>query len=101
MDAELEVTNLSKSFNGTPIVDDVSFSVKAGEIFGLIGPNGAGKTTTIRMALQIIQPDAGEVSVFGGPMDALSPAANRLPAGGARSLSATRRHWRCWSIWVD
>ena len=72
MDAALEVANLSKAFNGTQIVDDVSFSVKAGEVFGLIGPNGAGKTTTIRLALQIIQPDAGEVSLFGRPMDSLA-----------------------------
>lgn len=72
MDAALEVVNLSKAFNGTQIVDDVSFSVKAGEVFGLIGPNGAGKTTTIRLALQIIQPDAGEVTIFGNPMDSLA-----------------------------
>ena len=72
LDAALRVANLSKAFNGTPIVDDVSFSVAAGEVFGLIGPNGAGKTTTIRLALQIIQPDAGEVFLFGNPMSSLA-----------------------------
>ena len=72
MDAALQVANLSKAFNGTPIVDDVSFSVGEGEVFGLIGPNGAGKTTTIRLALQIIQPDAGEVFLFGNPMNSLA-----------------------------
>ena len=72
MDTALQVTNLSKAFNGTQIVNDVSFSVGEGEVFGLIGPNGAGKTTTIRLALQIIQPDAGEVFLFGNPMNSLA-----------------------------
>jgi ABC-2 type transport system ATP-binding protein len=49
-------------------VDDLSFTVGAGEIFGLLGPNGAGKTTTIRMILDIIKPNGGQVSVLGGPM---------------------------------
>ncbi|MFQ5794456.1 MAG: ABC transporter ATP-binding protein [Candidatus Bipolaricaulia bacterium] len=61
---------MSKTFNGTRVVEDLSFSVQAGEIFGLIGPNGAGKTTTIRMLLHILQPDTGEVSLFGCPLDA-------------------------------
>ena len=72
MDAALQAINLCKTFNGTPIVDNVSFSVEAGEVFGLIGPNGAGKTTTIRLALQLIQPDAGEVSLFGHPISSLA-----------------------------
>ena len=72
MDAALRAINLCKTFNGTPIVDNVSFSVEAGEVFGLIGPNGAGKTTTIRLALQLIQPDAGEVSLFGHPISSLA-----------------------------
>jgi len=46
-------------------VDDLSFGVEHGEIFGLIGPNGAGKTTTIRMMMDIIEPDSGEVSILG------------------------------------
>ncbi len=46
-------------------VDDLSFLVSEGEIFGLIGPNGAGKTTTIRMMMDIIKPDSGEVTILG------------------------------------
>ena len=49
-------------------VDDLSFSVEQGEIFGLLGPNGAGKTTSIRMILDIIKPDHGHIQVLGGPM---------------------------------
>lgn len=54
-----------KRYDGVIAVDDLSFSVEEGEIFGLIGPNGAGKTTTIRMMMDIIKPDSGEVTVFG------------------------------------
>ncbi len=59
------VTEVSKTYNFTRVVDDVSFEVKGGEIFGLIGPNGAGKTTTIRMIMDIIKPDKGEIFVLG------------------------------------
>jgi ABC-2 type transport system ATP-binding protein len=61
----IEASHLGKSFTDRVAVDDLSFSVSPGEIFGLIGPNGAGKTTTIRMAMGVIAPDAGEVKVFG------------------------------------
>ena len=65
----VRAAHLSKAFNGTPAVEDISFSVQPGEVFGLIGPNGAGKTTTIRLLLNILQPDQGEVSLFGHPRD--------------------------------
>ncbi len=61
--------NITKKFGAQMAVDDVSFSVETGEIFGLLGPNGAGKTTTIRIILDIFKPDAGKVAVFGGPMN--------------------------------
>jgi ABC-2 type transport system ATP-binding protein len=64
----IEVTHLAKRFGDTQAVDDVSFAVARGEIFGLLGPNGAGKTTTIRLILDIFRPDSGTVAVFGGPM---------------------------------
>ena len=66
----VEVNNLSKSFGSTRAVEDVSFAVERGEIFGLLGPNGAGKTTTIRMVLDIFKPDRGKVSILDGPMSA-------------------------------
>lgn len=61
----LEVKNLSKSFDGVKAVDNVSFSVPEGSVFGLIGRNGAGKTTTIRMMMNIFIPDSGEVILKG------------------------------------
>ncbi len=61
----LEVRNLVKTFDGLKAVDDVSFAVPEGSVFGLIGRNGAGKTTTIRMMMNIYLPDSGEV-VLGG-----------------------------------
>jgi ABC-2 type transport system ATP-binding protein len=64
----VHVSHLAKSFGSTQAVADVSFSVGQGEIFGLLGPNGAGKTTTIRIMLDILRADRGEVSVLGGPM---------------------------------
>lgn len=69
MTIAVEVSELSKRFGKTQAVDDVSFAVNDGEIFGLLGPNGAGKTTTIRMLLDIFKPDSGSVSLFGGKMD--------------------------------
>ena len=59
------VEHLSKSFGETRAVEDVSFEVQAGEVFGLLGPNGAGKTTTIRMMLDIFKPDSGRVEILG------------------------------------
>jgi ABC-2 type transport system ATP-binding protein len=61
----VEVSHITKSYADKVAVDDLSFSVNQGEIFGLIGPNGAGKTTTIRMMMDIIRPDSGSVTIFG------------------------------------
>jgi ABC-2 type transport system ATP-binding protein len=64
----VEVSHIAKSFGSTKAVQDVSFDVEPGEIFGLLGPNGAGKTTTIRIMLDIFKPVQGTVSILGGPM---------------------------------
>ncbi|HHL42445.1 MAG TPA: ATP-binding cassette domain-containing protein [Hellea balneolensis] len=61
----LNIENIRKSFAGKPAVDGISLQVNKGEIVGFLGPNGAGKTTTLRMALGLIEPDSGEVSLFG------------------------------------
>jgi ABC-2 type transport system ATP-binding protein len=62
------IRRVSKEFSGHRAVKEVSFDVDAGDVLGLVGPNGAGKTTTIRMLLDIIRPDSGEISVFGRPL---------------------------------
>ncbi|MBM2846180.1 MAG: ATP-binding cassette protein [Bacteroidetes bacterium] len=61
----LNVVQLRKDFSSIRAVDGVSFDVQRGEIFGLLGPNGAGKTTTIRMVLNILEPDGGEITYEG------------------------------------
>ena len=66
--ATISVDQISKSFGSLRAVDNVSFEVNSGEIFGLLGPNGAGKTTMIRIILDIFKPDTGTVSILGGPM---------------------------------
>jgi ABC-2 type transport system ATP-binding protein len=61
----VEVNRIVKSYAERVVVDSLSFTVDRGEIFGLIGPNGAGKTTTIRMMMDIIKPDSGEIAILG------------------------------------
>jgi ABC-2 type transport system ATP-binding protein len=65
----ISVNQIYKKFGNQTAVDNVSFDVEAGEIFGLLGPNGAGKTTCIRIILDIFKPDSGSVSILGGQMD--------------------------------
>ena len=60
-------SDLTKSYGDTPALRGVSFDVPAGEIFGLLGPNGAGKSTLIRILMDIIRPDGGEIRLFGAP----------------------------------
>jgi ABC-2 type transport system ATP-binding protein len=64
-DYTLELRNVSKTYGDFTAVDDVSFAVPKGAVYGFLGPNGAGKTTTIRMILEIIKPSSGEISIFG------------------------------------
>jgi ABC-2 type transport system ATP-binding protein len=64
----IEVSHLSKVFGSRNAVDDVSFSVRKGEVFGFLGPNGAGKTTTVRMLGTLIAPTSGSASVAGIPL---------------------------------
>jgi ABC-2 type transport system ATP-binding protein len=61
----LETRDLTKIYNGTPVVDKLNLTIEEGEIFGFLGPNGAGKTTAILMILGLTEPSSGGVSVFG------------------------------------
>ena len=62
----LEIDGLTKRFGDKTVVDAISFTVDEGEVFGFLGPNGSGKTTTIRVVLDILKPDAGEIRLLGG-----------------------------------
>ena len=65
MSQAIEIRSVSKKFGAHQAVDDVSLDVPMGSIYGFIGPNGSGKTTTIRMIMNIILPDRGEIAVLG------------------------------------
>jgi len=66
----VEVKHLSKQFGKFTAVEDVSFDVYRGDVFGFLGPNGAGKSTTIRAMLSLITPTSGEINLFGKPLPA-------------------------------
>lgn len=65
----LEVDGVRKSYGRRLVVDDMTFDIRAGELFGFVGSNGAGKTTTMRIVLGVLAPDAGEVRWLGRPVD--------------------------------
>jgi len=67
--ATVEVNKLFKSYGEKKAVNDLSFELEPGEILGLIGPNGAGKSTTIKIILDFMKPDSGEVKIFGDRMN--------------------------------
>ena len=61
----LELENVNKTFGRRKIIDNISLSVKEGEVYGFLGPNGSGKTTTIKMILNLINRDSGIIKVNG------------------------------------
>lgn len=63
--AVIEVKNLTKEFDELTAVDNISFEVSEGEIFGFLGPNGAGKTTTIKMLTTLLKPTSGKILING------------------------------------
>ena len=66
----LELQGLTRRYGDLVALDDVSFTVAEGQMFGFVGPNGAGKTTTMRIVLGVLEPDRGEVRWRGRPVDA-------------------------------
>jgi len=76
--AAIDVKNLTKTYNRTPAVNNVSFCVNKGEIFGFLGPNGAGKTTTIKAMLDLIHPDAGTITINSIDVQKQGKAAKKL-----------------------
>jgi ABC-type multidrug transport system ATPase subunit len=65
MNQVVSVNNLSKKFSGLTAVNNLSFSVNEGDVYGFLGQNGAGKSTSIRMLLTLVRPDAGDIRIFG------------------------------------
>ncbi|MCB9453368.1 MAG: ATP-binding cassette domain-containing protein [Anaerolineaceae bacterium] len=67
--ASISVDRVVKNYGDFRAVDNLSFDVHSGEVFAILGPNGSGKTTTIRMILDILKPDSGQISVLGGAIN--------------------------------
>ncbi|MEO0021550.1 MAG: ABC transporter ATP-binding protein [candidate division WOR-3 bacterium] len=93
MEFAVEVRSLVRRFGALTAVDNLSFTVRPGEIFGLIGPNGSGKTTTLRVVATLLLPSSGTVAVFGNDVVREAQAVRRLisylpeDAGAYRNLS--------------
>lgn len=89
MSGLLAIQGLTRHFGGLTAVDDLSFSLEAGEIVGLLGPNGSGKTTVINLISGSLKPDRGAISFNGARIDGLRP--NRIArAGIARTFQLVR-----------
>ncbi|NOQ34087.1 MAG: ATP-binding cassette domain-containing protein [Methanosarcinales archaeon] len=75
----VEIQGMAKSFNGSPVLDEINFKVRKGEIFGYLGPNGSGKTTTMRIMLGLLKPTSGKALINGKePDDSNSDLRNRI-----------------------
>jgi ABC-type multidrug transport system ATPase subunit len=68
MGSIVQVSHLAKNFGDIKAVDDLSFTVERGEVYGFLGQNGAGKSTTIRMLLTLVRPSGGQIEIFGLPL---------------------------------
>ena len=80
----IELSNVRKSYDQFVAVNNLSFSIPQGGVFGLLGPNGAGKTSTIRMMIGITAPDSGQINLFGKPFERKSLNKVGMTAGDAR-----------------
>lgn len=92
--APLELRGVTKLFGDFRAVDDVSFSLPAGSIYGFLGPNGAGKTTTIRMILEIIKPTSGSITVLGET----SALKVRQRIGYLPEEKGLYKKMKCWAV---
>src|SRR4051794_17031751 len=96
-DIAIDIRGLTKVFGRTVAVDDVTFAVRRGEVFGFMGHNGAGKTTTLRMLLGLLRPTKGSASVLGHDIVTDSLAIRRitgfLPGDYALPVEMTARHF--------
>lgn len=80
MQAALEITQLSKRYGDHLAVNCLSLRIEAGMFYALLGPNGAGKTTTLRMVAGLLQPDSGDIEIFGHSLSKAATEAKRLLA---------------------
>ena len=84
----LELEGLTRRYGDLVALDDLSFTVAEGQVFGFVGPNGAGKTTAMRIILGVLAPDAGEVRWRGQPMnDEIRKRVGFLPEDHGQTFS--------------
>jgi ABC-2 type transport system ATP-binding protein len=84
----LELQGLTRRYGDSVALDDLSFTVAEGQMFGLVGPNGAGKTTAMRIILGVLEPDAGQVRWRGRPMtDEMRQRVGYLPKDHGQTFS--------------
>jgi len=95
----VEITSLTKRFGAFTAVDNLSFTVRRGEIFGLLGPNGSGKTTTINMVSGLAKPTSGEVTVLGYDITR-EPRAVRAVLGAVPQETALYEELSAWANMV-
>ena len=76
---EIEVQNVSFSYNGHPALESVSFSVYNRDFIGIIGPNGSGKTTLIKLLLGMFEPNEGKITIFDKPPSVVSRSLGYVP----------------------
>lgn len=91
----IEVIGLTKKFGSQVAVNDVSFSVEAGSVFGILGPNGSGKTTTVRMLCGLLQPLSGDILINGASV-VKNPVAAKSALGVLPDGSALFPHLEIW-----
>ena len=95
----IEARGLVKRYGGTAAVDDLSFTIRPGQVTGFLGPNGAGKTTTMRLILGLDYPSAGTVTVNGRPYAGLASPMHEvgalLDAGAVHGGRTARSHLLC------
>jgi ABC-type uncharacterized transport system ATPase subunit len=88
----LELQGLIRRYGDVVALDDLSFAVAEGQMFGFVGPNGAGKTTAMRIVLGVLEPDAGEVHWRGQPMtDEMRKHVGHMPEDYGQTFSPTVR----------
>jgi ABC-2 type transport system ATP-binding protein len=100
MEPTIEVRELSKRYRTTVAVDELSFTVRAGEVTGFVGPNGAGKSTTMRLILGLDAPDAGQALVSGRPYRTLQTPLTQVGAALDASAVHPARRARDHLLWM-
>src|ERR1700716_3430228 len=103
MAAVIQVSKVRKTYRATVAVDEVSFEVRDGEIFGLIGPNGAGKTTTMECIEGLRRPDSGTISVLGlDPFRQVYKLQNRIGVQLQQAQLQKRiKVWEAVDLWAS